>query len=231
MIPEPRTAEWRREQLHRAQLYLCTDARLGTGDFADFVDAAYRGGVDIIQLRDKHLDAGDELEYFELLAAAARRHGRLFAANDRADVALLAGADILHLGQRDLGDDDARRVLPDDVLLGRSTHNRIQAQFAWGSAADYFCIGPVWPTPTKPGRAATGVEAVSQVAALHPDKPWFAIGGIDRHNVGEVVAAGASRIVVVRAITLAEDPEEAARALRVQLPQLPDAGSAAGEPC
>lgn len=223
MTPEPRTLEWRRDQLQRAQLYLCTDARLGTGDFVDFVDAAYRGGVDIIQLRDKHLDAGDELEYFDLLADAAHRHGRLFAANDRADVALLSGADVLHLGQRDLSDDDARRILPDDVLLGRSTHNRIQAQFAWGSAADYFCIGPVWLTPTKPGRAATGVEAVAQVAALHPDKPWFAIGGINVHTVPDVVAAGANRIVVVRAITQAEDPEVAARALRAQLPQLPSA--------
>ncbi|MCD7100660.1 thiamine phosphate synthase [Pseudoclavibacter sp. 13-3] len=210
--------------LHQAQLYLCTDARLGTGDFDEFVDAAYRGGVDVIQLRDKHLDAGDELEYFELLAAAARRHGRLFAANDRADVATLAGADILHVGQRDLSIADARSLLPGDTLVGLSTHSRVQAEQARLGDADYYCIGPVWRTPTKPGRAPVTLDAVRQVRAQGRGdaKPWFAIGGVNAETLEQVLDAGAQRIVVVRAITQADDPEAAARELRTALPRLPE---------
>lgn len=225
--PPARTRAWRLERLRRARLYLCTDARLGTGDFADFVEAAYRGGVDVIQLRDKHLDAGDELEYFEILASAARRWGRLFAANDRADVATLAGVDILHVGQRDLSIPDARRLLPRGTLVGLSTHSRVQAEHARLADTDYYCIGPVWRTPTKPGRAAVTLDAVRQVRSQQDAKPWFAIGGVSLDTVDQVVAAGARRIVVVRAITQAEDPEEAARALLDRLPPLaePDAES------
>jgi len=206
--------------LDPARLYVCTDARQSTGDFADFVDAAYRGGVDIIQLRDKSLDAGDELEVFAILSEAARRHGRLFAANDRADVAALAGADILHLGQRDITIDEARTFVEARVLFGQSTHARGQAAAARTGESDYYCIGPVWPTPTKPGRPAVGLEAVREVAADDDGSaPWFAIGGIDLDNVHEVAEAGARRICVVRAVTQAEDPEAAARALRGALPR------------
>nr|WP_318655634.1 MULTISPECIES: thiamine phosphate synthase [unclassified Pseudoclavibacter] len=218
----PRTREWRLSMLQQAQLYLCTDARLGTGDFDEFVDAAYRGGVDIIQLRDKHLDAGDELEYFELLAAAARRHGRLFAANDRADVATLTGADILHVGQRDLSVADARSLLPEGTLVGLSTHSRVQAEQARLGDPDYYCIGPVWRTPTKPGRAPVTLDAVRQVhtQSRGDAKPWFAIGGVNAETLEQVLDAGANRIVVVRAITQADDPEAAARELRSALPEL-----------
>lgn len=149
-MPHPSSADRTHDRqdaqrlLDDARLYVCTDARSATGDFADFVDAAYRGGVDIIQLRDKTLDAGDELEAFAVLADAARRHGRLFAANDRADVAALAGVDILHLGQRDITVSQARRFVDPRVLFGRSTHARAQAAAARTDDADYYCIGPVW---------------------------------------------------------------------------------------
>src|SRR5213078_4300866 len=113
----------------------------------------------------------------------------------------------------------ARRILGDDVVIGRSTHSVDQASAAASEpGVDYFCTGPCWPTPTKPGRPAPGLELVRGTAAWTPDRPWFAIGGIDEPRLGEVLDAGASRIVVVRAITEAEDPEAAARALRARLP-------------
>lgn len=206
--------------LRDARLYLCTDARGDRDDLARFLDAAYAGGVDIIQLRDKRLEAADELIAFEVLRAAAQRHGRLYAANDRADVATLAGADILHLGQGDLPVDAARRVLPAGVAIGRSTHSPQQAAIAVAEGADYYCIGPVWPTPTKPGRAGVGLTAVRAVAEQDDRSvPWFAIGDVNLDTIGEVVDAGASRVVVVRAITQADDPGRAARRLRAALPE------------
>ncbi|GAA4872384.1 thiamine phosphate synthase [Actinomycetospora straminea] len=205
----------RRARLQEARLYLCTDARRDRGDLAAFADAALRGGVDIVQLREKGLEAREELAALEVLGAAARRHGALLAVNDRADLALAARADVLHLGQDDLPVPWARRVVGDDVLIGRSTHDADQAAAAATEpGADYFCTGPCWPTPTKPGRPAPGLDLVRTTAAAAPARPWFAIGGIDQDRLGEVLDAGATRIVVVRAITDAEDPEAAARALR-----------------
>ena len=210
---------------------MCTDARRERGDLAQFADAALAGGVDIVQLRDKGsageqrfgpLEARDELAACEILADAARRHGALFAVNDRADIARVAGADVLHLGQGDLPPGVAREIVGPDTLIGLSTHDRNQV--AAGAAdlqADYFCVGPCWPTPTKPGRQAPGlqlVRAASQlVSALGTDKPWFAIGGIDARRLPDVLDAGARRIVVVRAITAAEDPRAAAERLRSAL--------------
>ena len=208
----------RRTRLQDARLYLCTDSRAARGDLADFADAALRGGVDVIQLREKGLEARQELAALEVLGRAARRHGALFAVNDRADLALAAGADVLHLGQDDLPVPWARRVVGDDVLIGRSTHD--EAQAAAGAVevgADYFCTGPCWPTPTKPGRPAPGLDLVRATAASGTARPWFAIGGIDHDRLDEVLAAGATRVVVVRAITDADDPEAAARALAVRL--------------
>ncbi|BBZ25495.1 thiamine phosphate synthase [Mycolicibacter hiberniae] len=216
----------RLDRLAQARLYLCTDARRERGDLAEFADAALAGGVDIIQLRDKGsageqrfgpLEARGELAACEILADAARRHGALLAVNDRADIARAAGADVLHLGQDDLPLPDAREIVGPDVLIGRSTHDRDQVGTALVEAVDYYCTGPCWPTPTKPGRSAPGLELVRFAADRHDPKPWFAIGGIDLDRLGEVVAAGASRVVVVRAITAAEDPRAAAAALRAGL--------------
>lgn len=208
-----------------ALLYLCTDARRERGDLAEFVDAALAGGVDVIQLRDKGsagerefgpLEAGAELAALEVLTDAARRHDALIAVNDRADIARAAGADVLHLGQGDLPLPFAREIFTG--IVGRSTHDIDQVRAAIAEDApdgpDYFCVGPCWPTPTKPGRAAPGLDLVRATAALAPAKPWFAIGGIDADRLPEVVAAGARRAVVVRAITAADDPTAAAAELK-----------------
>jgi thiamine-phosphate pyrophosphorylase len=211
-----------------ASLYLCTDARRERGDLAEFADAALAGGVDIIQLRDKGspgeqrfgaLEAREELKALEVLQDAARRHGALLAVNDRADIALAAGADVLHLGQDDLPIDVARAIVG-GIVIGRSTHDvdQVNAAAADGiDTPDYFCVGPCWPTPTKPGRAAPGLDLVRAAAAVGTDKPWFAIGGIDADRVPEVLEAGARRIVVVRAITAADDPKAAAERLKALL--------------
>ncbi|MFP5072689.1 thiamine phosphate synthase [Pseudonocardia nantongensis] len=226
---ETRTAETRTarpdrlDRLERARLYLCTDARTDRGDLAEFADAALAGGVDVVQLRDKGgpdgpLEANAELAALEVLADACRRHGALLAVNDRADVALAAGADVLHLGQDDLPVRWARRVVGDDVLVGRSSHSTDETlAAATEDGVDYFCVGPCWPTPTKPGRPAPGLDLVRTVAGRAPDRPWFAIGGIDEQHLDEVLDAGAERIVVVRAITGADDPQAAAARLKARL--------------
>jgi len=208
-----------RQQLASARLYLCTDSRLGPGDFKTFVEAAYRGGVDVIQLRDKHIDAATELAVLEVLAEQADRFDRLWAVNDRADIAALAGAPIIHVGQDDLSARQTRQIVTGNTLLGRSSHSRIEAESeAQDPKVDYFAVGPCWPTPTKPGRLAPGLSLVTEVAQMSVGKPWFAIGGIDQTNVDQVLAAGANRVVVVRAITEASDPERAAAELRAKLP-------------
>ena len=215
-----------RERLRSAQLYLCTDARRERGDLAEFADAALRGGVDLIQLRDKGsagerqfgpLEARGELAALEVLADAARRHGALLAVNDRADLARAAGADVLHLGQDDLPLLVARDVVGPGPLIGRSTHDEAQVVTAVTEEVDYFCVGPCWPTPTKPGRHAPGLDLVRHAARSAGDKPWFAIGGVDAERLPAVLEAGATRIVVVRAITAAEDPTAAAAELKAAL--------------
>ncbi|GAA3396576.1 thiamine phosphate synthase [Streptomyces roseoviridis] len=203
-----------RARLADARLYLCTDARKRQGDLPAFLDAVLSSGVDIVQLRDKGMEAGEELEHLAVLAEACRRHGTLLAVNDRADVAHAIGSDVLHLGQGDLPVPAARAILGDEVLIGRSCHAEEEvAAAAAEPGVDYFCTGPCWPTPTKPGRYAPGLGLVRYAAGLAQDRPWFAIGGIDETNLDEVLDAGARRIVVVRAITEADDPAAAAAAL------------------
>lgn len=210
-----------REQLADARLYLCTDARKEQGDLPGFLDAVLSGGVDIVQLRDKGMEAGEELEHLAVLADACRRHGKLLAVNDRADVAHAIGSDVLHLGQGDLPVPAARAILGptgDDVLIGRSTHAESEVDAAAAEdGVDYFCTGPCWPTPTKPGRYAPGLDLVRYAASLGQDRPWFAIGGIDAGNLDEVLAAGARRVVVVRALTEAKDPAAAAAELAARI--------------
>ncbi|MFD4673514.1 thiamine phosphate synthase [Lentzea sp. NPDC058450] len=201
-----------RQRLADATLYLCTPNR---PDLAEFADAALAGGVDIIQLRDKSLEAKQEIEAIEILAEATERHGKLLAVNDRADIAHAVDADVLHLGQDDLPVPLARRIVREDVVIGRSTHDVDQmTKAAAEPGVEYFCTGPCWPTPTKPGRPAPGLDLVR---ATKTDRPWFAIGGIDLTNLHEVKAAGATRVVVVRAITDAEDPRKAAKSFKSEL--------------
>jgi thiamine-phosphate pyrophosphorylase len=209
--------------LAHAQLYLCTDSRSRTGDLEQFLDAVLAAGVDVVQLREKALEARAEIGLLQTFAAAAQRHGRLFAVNDRADVARAVRAPILHLGQDDLPVPLAREIVGDDVLIGRSTHSPAQADAARTEAGvDYYCAGPVWTTPTKPGRPASGLELVAHAAAEQDDRPWFAIGGIESlERLDAVIARGARRVVVVRAITEAEDPAAATRAFAERLRAAP----------
>lgn len=220
MTPAPDTAAPDlRANLAAAKLYLCCDARERQGDLPGFLDAVLSSGVDIVQLRQKDMEARQELAALEVFADACRRHGRLLAVNDRADVAFGAASDVLHLGQDDLAVPVARAILGTDVLIGRSCHAEAEVDAAAVEAGvDYFCTGPVWPTPTKPGRHAPGLGLVSYAAKTAPPsdpaaRPWFAIGGIDLANLDEVLAAGARRVVVVRAITEASDPGAAAAEL------------------
>ncbi len=213
--PARRAEVERRTRLADARLYLCTPAR---PDLAEFLDAVLAGGVDVVQLREKHLEARAELALCEVVAAAAARHGALWSVNDRADLALAAGTDVLHLGQDDLPVPTARRIVGDAMLVGRSSHDEQQVRdAAVQPGVDYFCVGPTWPTPTKPGRPAPGLALTRFAADLCPDRPWFAIGGIDAGNLDQVLAAGARRVVVVRALTEAADAHHAARALSERL--------------
>jgi thiamine-phosphate pyrophosphorylase len=205
-------------RLADARLYLCTDARERQGDLYWFLQDVLSNGVDIIQLRQKGLEAGQELRYLDVFRKACAAHGALLAVNDRADVARAAGADVLHLGQDDLPVRIGRAIIGPDPLIGLSSHAEPETLAASTEpAADYFCAGPVWPTPTKPGRPAPGLDLVGYAARLKTSRPWFAIGGIDEENLDQVLAAGASRIVVVRAITEAAEPGAAAARLAARL--------------
>jgi thiamine-phosphate pyrophosphorylase len=220
-------------RLADARLYLCVDSRRRHGDLADFLDTVLAAGVDVVQLREKGLEARDEIALLEIFAAAAERHGALFAVNDRADVARAVRAPILHLGQDDLPLAVAREIVGPDVLLGRSTHSPEQADAARGDAARgdvaYYCCGPTWVTPTKPGRPAAGPELIEHAAARQDETPWFAIGGIETlDRLDDVIARGARRAVVVRAITEAEDPGAAAAAFSTRLRQATGQPAGAG---
>jgi thiamine-phosphate pyrophosphorylase len=206
-------------ELNDARLYLCVDSRARHGNLADFLDAVLSNGVDVVQLREKGLEARAELRLLEVVAAAAQRHGALWAVNDRADVARAAGAPVLHLGQDDLPTEVAREIVGPDVLIGRSTHSPAQSDAARTEPGiAYYCCGPTWTTPTKPGRPAAGLTLLDHAHAHEDERPWFAIGGIETlQHLDEVIAHGARRVVVVRAITAAADPGAAARAFADRL--------------
>ena len=197
-----------RDRLSDARLYLVCDARP-----REFLAAALRGGVDVIQLRDKALGDEDLVTAAREFRAAADAHGALFILNDRPDLVEACDADGVHVGQDDGTPAQARAAVGPDRIVGRSTHAPAQADAADADPdVDYLAVGPVHATPTKPGRPAAGLEYV-KYAASTVSKPWFAIGGLDRHTLPAAVEAGAQRAVVVRAITDATDPEAAAREL------------------
>jgi thiamine-phosphate pyrophosphorylase len=197
--------------LGNARLYLVTGVRTAAGPVADLIPDLTAAGVDVVQLREKSMEAGELLRAGEPIVAACRSAGIPFIVNDRPDVALALGADGVHLGQNDLPVAVARRILG-TAIIGRSTHARSAV-----ADSDYFAVGPVYETPTKAGRPAAGLDLVSYAASLDSAIPWFAIGGIDERNVDDVVGAGARRIVVVRAITESPDPVAAAGRLRASL--------------
>jgi thiamine-phosphate pyrophosphorylase len=201
-----------RERLRRARLYLVVEAAA-----EHVLPAALRGGVDMVQLRDKRADAEAILRAAARFRTICDEHGALLWLNDRPDLALAAGVDGVHVGQDDLPVAEVREQVGDSLLIGLSTHSPEQFDAALRSEADQLSVGPVWETPTKEGRPAAGLSYVRYAAAHGGERPWFAIGGISEHNVAEVVAAGARRIVVVRAVRDADDPEAAAAALRTAL--------------
>ena len=199
------------------RLYLCTPDRPG---LAPFLDACIRGGVDVVQLRDKVLDARPLLARARVAAEVCADHGVPFILNDRPDLALECGADGVHVGQDDAPPALARRILGPDAIVGLSTHAPAELDAAAGESADYVSTGPVSPTPTKPGRPGTGVEYLRYAAAT-ATRPWFVTGGVTPDTVGAMLDAGARRFVVVRWLTEANEPEKAARALRDVIDRVP----------
>jgi thiamine-phosphate pyrophosphorylase len=207
--------ESRRERLRRARLYFVTDVRPG---LEELLAAVLAGGVDMVQLRDKTASDDELMRAAVVFRRVCDEHGALFWLNDRPDLAVACAADGVHVGQEDLDPAAARQLAGPGVLIGLSTHSASQLDVALAAGeADQLSVGPVWETPTKEGRRAAGLDYVRYAARVAGDRPWFAIGGIDLDNVREVIAAGASRIVVVRAIRDAPDPRAAAVALREAL--------------
>ena len=201
----------RRERLRTARLYFVCDARPNGEDPEPLLKAAIQGGVDIVQLREKSGDV-------KLIERAAQTFRRVcensavpFFLNDDPELAASVGADGVHIGQDDFTVEEARRLVGPDRLVGLSTHSKEQIDAAAG--VDHFSVGPIWETPTKQGRPAVGLDLVTY-AAKTKNIPFFAIGGINADNIGDVLKAGARRICVVRAIHDAADPSEAAFLLR-----------------
>ncbi|WP_250284312.1 thiamine phosphate synthase [Frankia sp. CiP1_Cm_nod2] len=213
-------AEARLVRLADARLYLCLGPRPGLAAFLDEVVAA---GVDVVQLREKGLEWQPEADELAVVRQVARPRGALVAANDRADLAAFTGVDVLHVGQHDIPPRLARRLLGPDVLIGLSTHDPDQLAAAIEDPdVDYFCVGPVWATPTKQGRAPVGLELPRLAARLAPPftpgaKPWFVTGGVDAATLDDVLGTGARRVVVVRGITQDAEPGPAAAALAARL--------------
>lgn len=198
-----------------SHLYLVLDrSALGDRDFVAVSEDALRGGVDILQWRDKTASDGDYYAAARTLRALTRRHGKAFVVNDRVDIAMLVRADGVHLGHQDLPVVAVRALVGPSIWIGRSTHSLTEAIQAEAEGADYIGVGPVFATPTKPDYAPVGLELVRQVAESPVRIPWVAIGGIDLENLPLVLSAGATRAAVVRAIAAASDPEAAARCLK-----------------
>jgi thiamine-phosphate pyrophosphorylase len=202
----------RHDLLPGVSIYLIADARPRASGIEPFLAGVIEAGVGMVQLRDRSLTDAELLTTARIFALACREAGALFIVNDRVDVALLAGADGVHVGQDDVPPNELRRLCGRDFLIGLSTHSTAQIDSANESAADYFGVGPIHETPTKPGRAAVGLELV-RYAAKAARKPFFPIGGIDGTNVHEVLEAGAKAVSVFRCVTQAEDPTAAVRRL------------------
>lgn len=202
--------------LRDALLYLVTPVHPKAGKLDDFLPKVLEAGVDIVQLREKEMEAGELLHHCAVVRRVTREFGALFFVNDRLDVAIAAQADGVHLGQGDLPLFEVNSQGGEDMLAGISTHSDEQVLEACGSSADLLAVGPVYPTPTKPGRPAAGLETVT-FANSHCTRPVFAIGGIDLETLPAVIEAGTRRIAVLRALTEAEDPAAVARKMKNML--------------
>lgn len=201
------------------RLYLCTPDR---PDLDRFLHAAMSGGVDVVQLRDKHLDAGPLVDRATLAARCCAAHGVPFVVNDRPDVALASGASGVHVGQDDVAPEVARRILGPTALVGLSTHSPAELEASRAAPVDYVSAGPVEPTPTKPGRPGTG-PAYAGYATARAGRPVFVTGGVRPETVGPLVAAGVRRFVVVRYLTESADVEADARRLALAIDAAIDA--------
>lgn len=217
-----------RQRLRSSRLLLVTDPR---PDLAERVRAAVRGGVDVVQLREKNAPAAGLLPLAQEIAAACAEHGALFTINDDIELARLCagnGTPVagIHLGQEDATTAEARNTLGTGAIVGRSAGTIEEARRAIREGADYLGIGSVYATPTKPDTDVSGLDLLRALSAERPPVPWFAIGGVTRETAAEVAAAGAPGFAVVRAVLDADDPESVARELRSHLPEAPQIGDA-----
>jgi thiamine-phosphate pyrophosphorylase len=226
LAPPESAGRLRRERLRTARLYLCCEARPRGEEPEPLLRAALRGGVDILQLREKSLARREIERSAQTFRRLCDTHGALFIVNDDPDLARACDADGVHLGQDDMPVAEARGILGPDAIIGLSTHSKDQIDTAGEQPADYISVGPIWETPTKEGRPAVGLELISHAAAS-ASQPFFAIGGIDSGNAPRVVGAGASRLCVVREIRDAEDPAAAAESLRAAFAPLGEAAPGA----
>jgi thiamine-phosphate pyrophosphorylase len=212
----------RRARLAAARLYLVCPEGMGrqSSSARQLISAAVAGGVDIVQLREKHLPDEELLVVAKAVRSLCQQLGALLIVNDRPLVAREAGADGVHVGQEDEPVDEVRELVGEELLIGLSTHVPAQIDSPRAAQADYIAVGPVHETPTKAGRPAVGLELV-RYAAARARRPFFAIGGLDAANLAAVLDAGARRVVVLRAIADAADPQLAASQLRKQLDARP----------
>jgi thiamine-phosphate pyrophosphorylase len=210
----------RRARLSGARLYLVcgsiSDSSPGGLALADLLREAIAGGVDVVQLREKHLPDDELVSVANAARALCERLGALLIVNDRPLVASEVGADGVHVGQDDMPVAEVRELVGPDMLIGLSTHAPQEIDAVDARLVDYIGVGPIHETPTKPGRPAVGLELV-RYAAAHAPVPFFAIGGLQAGNLAEALDAGATRACVMRAITDAEEPQSAARELRDML--------------
>jgi thiamine-phosphate pyrophosphorylase len=211
------TGAERRARLDQARLYLCTGIRDGEADLERFLDAVLSHGVDIVQMREKDASEEDRREAAKVFRRLTDEHAALFVMNDDPNLAASTDADGVHLGQEDMPPEQAQEILGDDILIGRSTHSPEELTRALDEPIDYLGVGPVNETPTKPGRKGVGLDYVS-FAARSATKPFFVTGGMNQETIPAVLEAGASRVVVVRALTEAADPGAVAKQLRALLP-------------
>jgi len=204
--------------MEESLLYLVAPARLPSGLLSDLVPELAGAGVDLLQLREKDAEAGELLKLAGPVSEACRAAELPFILNDRPDVALALKADGVHVGQGDLPIEFTRRFFGEGIV-GLSTHGQgeVDRALSRSDLIDYFAVGPCFTTPTKPGRPAAGLDLIRYTAGQHTTLPWFAIGGINESNLDEVLGAGATRIVVVRAITESPDPIAAAASLKKRL--------------
>jgi thiamine-phosphate pyrophosphorylase len=210
---------WKGKVFKSFCLYAVTDLRTENPGVLQKIEAAYRGGTDIVQLRSKVLSDAALLRLGSRIKKIAEKYQKLFFVNDRIDLALATGAHGVHLGQEDMAVSLARGLAKRagaKIWIGKSTHSLKQALAAVQEGADYIGVGPVFATPTKPHVRSVGLRFVRQ-AATKIRIPWVAIGGIDQGNIRDVITAGAARVAVVRAIFAAKDPASAAQELKHQL--------------